>query len=193
MVFVIKERNIITYLIHRRGISLEKGYIHIYTGPGKGKTTAALGLGLRAAGAGFKVHMIQFMKGRRYSEIDAVENLPNFTISQHGRDEFVSKENPKQIDIDMAQEGFSHAKEIIKNGEHELVILDELNVAVDYNLISVDDVIKLIEEKPEKLELVLTGRGAHPELVKMADVVTEMLEIKHPYQEGVLARKGIDF
>ena len=165
----------------------------MYTGPGKGKTTAALGLGLRAAGAGFKVHMIQFMKGRRYSEIDAIENLPNFTVSQHGRDEFVSKESPEQIDIDMAQEGFSHAKEIIKNGEHDLIILDELNVAVDYNLISVDDVIKLIEEKPEKLELILTGRDAHPELVKMADVVTEMLEIKHPYQEGVLARKGIDF
>jgi len=193
MAFAIKERNITTYLIHRRGISLEKGYVHVYTGPGKGKTTAALGLGLRAAGASFKVHMIQFMKGRRYSEIDAIENIPNFTISQHGRDEFVSKENPEQIDIDMAKEGFAYAKEIIKNGEYDVVILDELNVAVDYNLISVENVIKLIEEKPEKLELVLTGREAHPELVKIADVVTEMLEIKHPYQEGALARKGIDF
>ena len=172
---------------------MEKGYIHVYTGPGKGKTTAALGLGMRAAGAGFKVHMIQFMKGRKYSELDAIENLPNFTFSQHGRDEFVSKEKPKQIDIDLAQEGFAHAKDIIKNTKYDMVILDEINVAVDYNLISLDDVLKLIEEKPEKLELVLTGRDAHPELVKIADVVTEMLEIKHPYQEGVTARKGIDF
>jgi len=174
-------------------MSLEKGYVHVYTGPGKGKTTAALGLGLRAAGAGFKVHMIQFMKGRRYSELDAVEKIPNFTISQHGRDEFVSKENPEQIDINLAQEGFAHAQEIIKNGKYDMVILDEINVAVDYNLVSLDDLLELIEEKPEKLELVLTGRYAHPELVKMADLITEMLEIKHPYQHGVQARKGVDY
>ena len=174
-------------------MSLEKGYIHVYTGPGKGKTTAALGLGLRAAGAGFKVHMIQFMKGRRYSEIDAIENLSNFTVSQHGRDEFVSKETPEQIDIDLAQEGFDYAKDIIKNEKFDLVILDELNVVVDYNLVKLDDVVKLLEQKPEKLELVLTGRDVHPEIVKIADLVTEMLEIKHPYQQGVIARKGIDF
>lgn len=174
-------------------MSLEKGYIHVYTGPGKGKTTAVLGLGLRAAGAGLKVYMIQFMKGRRYSELDAVDQLPNFTIVQYGRDEFVSKEKPEQVDIDLAQQGFTHAKEVVKNGKYDLVILDELNVAVDYNLIALDDVLKLIEEKPEKLELVLTGRDAHPELVKVADLVTEMLEIKHPYQKGVMARKGVDF
>ena len=174
-------------------MSLEKGYIHIYTGPGKGKTTAALGLGLRAAGAGFKVHMFQFMKGRRYSELDAVENLQNFTYSQHGRDEFVSKENPNKIDIDLAKKGFEKAKETVNNGKFDIIILDEINVAVDYNLIPINDVLKLIENKPEKLELVLTGRDAHPELVKVADLVTEMLEIKHPYQSGVTARKGIDF
>jgi cob(I)alamin adenosyltransferase len=172
---------------------LEKGYVHVYTGPGKGKTTAALGLGLRAIGAGFKVHMIQFMKGRRYSELDAVENIPNFTILQFGRDEFVSKENPMKIDIDLAQKGFLYAKKIIKNGKYDLIILDEINVAVNYNLIPLKDVLKLINEKPEKLELVLTGRYAHPYIVKSADIVTEMLEIKHPYQEGVNARKGIDF
>ena len=172
---------------------MEKGYIHIYTGPGKGKTTAALGLGLRAAGAGFKVHMIQFMKGRRYSEIDAIENLPNFTISQHGRDEFVSKNKPEQIDIDLAQEGLTQAKDIVKNAKYDMIILDEINVAIDYELIPLNDVMKLIEEKPEKLELVLTGRDVHPELVKIADVVTEMLEIKHPYQQGLIGRKGIDF
>jgi cob(I)alamin adenosyltransferase len=172
---------------------LEKGLIHIYTGPGKGKTTAALGLGLRAVGAGYKVHVVQFMKGRRYSEIDSIEKLPNFTISQHGRDEFVSKENPEKIDIDLAQKGFSYAKEIVKSGKYDLIILDEINVAIDFNLISLEDVLKLINEKPKKLELVLTGRYADPELIQIADVVTEMLEIKHPYQQGIMARKGIDF
>lgn len=174
-------------------MSLEKGCIHVYTGPGKGKTTAALGLSLRAVGAGFKVYMIQFMKGRRYSELDAVENLSNFTVVQYGRDEFVSKENPEQIDIDLAQQGFAHAQEIVKNGKYDMVILDEINVAINYNLVSLEDVLKLVEEKPEKVELVLTGRYAPPELVKIADLVTEMLEIKHPYQKGVLGRKGVDY
>ncbi len=172
---------------------MKKGYIHVYTGPGKGKTTAALGLGIRAAGAGMKVHMVQFMKGRRYSEIDTIENISNFTITQHGRDEFVSKEKPDQIDIDLAQKGFKYSKEIVNNGKYDMIILDEINVAVDYNLISLKDVIKLLEGKPEKLELILTGRDAHPEIVRNADLVTEMLEIKHPYQQGVPARKGIDF
>jgi len=188
-----KERNITNKLILRGGLSLKKGLIHVYTGPGKGKTTASLGLGLRAAGAGLNVYMIQFMKGRRYSELESIEKLKNFTIVQHGRDEFVNKKNPEQIDVDLAQEGFSHAKEIIKKEDIDLLILDEINVAVDFNLISIDDVLKFIEEKPEKLELVLTGRYAHPEIVKVADLVTEMLEIKHPYQQGVQARKGIDF
>ena len=174
-------------------MSLEKGLIHVYTGPGKGKTTAALGLGMRAAGAGLQVYMIQFMKGRRYSELNAAEHLPNFTIKQFGRDEFVSKEKPEQIDIDFAQQGFQHAKTIITSDKYDVVILDELNVAVDYNLITVYDVLQLLREKPKKVELVLTGRYAHPLLVKDADLVTEMLEIKHPYQNGVMARKGIDF
>ena len=172
---------------------MKKGYSHVYTGPGKGKTTAALGLGLRAAGAGLKVHMLQFMKGRRYSELDALENIPGFTFSQHGRDEFVNKEKPEQIDIDLAQQGFEYAKEIIKKEKYDLVILDEINVAVDFNLIDVDDVLEIVEGKPEKLELVLTGRYAHPKITRIADYVTEMLEIKHPYQHGVEARKGIDF
>jgi len=172
---------------------LEKGYVHVYTGPGKGKTTAAIGLGIRAAGAGLKVHMIQFMKGRRYSELDSIEKIPNFTFVQHGRDEFVNKKNPAKIDIDLAKKGFAHAKDVIKKNKYDLLILDEINVAVDYKLIDIHDVIKLIEEKPEKLELVLTGRYAHPEISRYADYVTEMLEIKHPYQHGIEARKGIDF
>jgi len=172
---------------------LLKGYIHVYTGPGKGKTTAALGLGLRAVGAGLKVHIIQFMKGRRYNELNSIEKLTNFTYSQFGRDEFVSKEKPAQIDIDFAQKGFLHAKYVIKKEKYDMIILDEINVAVDYNLIKLKDILKLVKEKPEKLELVLTGRNVNPEIVKKADVVTEMLEIKHPYQQGITARYGIDF
>jgi len=174
-------------------MKLEKGYIHVYTGPGKGKTTSALGLGLRAAGAGYKVYMIQFMKGRKYSEIESLKHLPNFTIVQYGRDEFVSKEKPEQIDIDLAKDGFEHAKKIVNDGKYDMLILDEINVAVDYNLIPVEKVLKFIREKPEKIELILTGRYAHPEIIKIADLVTEMLEIKHPYQYGVTARKGIDY
>ena len=174
-------------------MTLEKGLIHIYTGNGKGKTTSAIGLGVRATGNGLKVYMIQFMKGRRYSEIDALEVIPNFTVFQSGRDEFVSKENPEKIDIDLAREGFEHAKKIINAGKHDLVILDEINVAVDFNLIPLEDVLKLLEEKPGKVELVLTGRYANPEIVRMADLVSEILEIKHPYQEGVQSRKGIDW
>lgn len=172
---------------------MKKGLIHVYTGSGKGKTTAALGLGLRATGVGFKVHMVQFMKGRRYSEIDAIEHLPLFSVSQHGRDEFVNKENPEQIDIDMAQEGFAYAKQIMNNNKYDMIILDEINVAVDFRLIALDDVLRLLKEKPEPLELVLTGRYADQKFIQNADLVTEMLEIKHPYQRGIESRKGIDF
>ena len=174
-------------------MSLEKGLIHVYSGNGKGKTTAAIGLGVRATGDGLKVYMIQFMKGRRYSEIDALDHIPNFTVIQFGRDQFVSKENPEKIDVDLAKEGFEHAKMIINKGEHDLVILDEINVAVDYNLIPLKDVLKLIEEKPKNVELVLTGRYAHQDIVKQADLVSEILEIKHPYQDGLESRKGIDW
>ena len=169
------------------------GLIHVYTGNGKGKTTAAIGLGVRATGNNFKVYMIQFMKGRRYSEIDALKHIKNFTITQFGRDEFVSKENPEKIDIDLARDGFKHAKVIISEGKHDLVILDEINVAIDYKLIMFEDVIKLLDNKPEKVEIVLTGRYANPKLIKRADIVSEILAIKHPYEEGVQSRKGIDW
>lgn len=172
---------------------MEKGYIHVYTGNGKGKTTSAIGLGIRAAGAGLKVHMLQFMKGRRYSELNTLDKIKNFTYSQHGRDEFVNKKNPEKIDIDLAQEGFKQVKKLIKSNKYDMIILDEINVVVDFNLIALDDVLKLIKEKPEKLEIVLTGRYANPKIIKIADYVTEMLEINHPYQKGVQARKGFDF
>jgi cob(I)alamin adenosyltransferase len=171
---------------------LQKGMVHIYTGNGKGKTTAALGLALRAIGAKLHVYMIQFMKGNPYSELQSSKQLKNFTIKQFGREEFVSKKNPAAIDIQYAQEGFKHAQDIINQGKHDIVILDEINVALDYQLISIPDVVQLISNKPNHVELVLTGRHAPPEIVKIADLVTEMLEIKHPYHQGILGRKGID-
>jgi cob(I)alamin adenosyltransferase len=174
-------------------MSLKRGLIHVYTGDGKGKTTAAIGLGIRAVGAGLQVHMIQFMKGRRYSEIDALEKIPGFTVAQFGRDEFVSKEKPEQIDIDLAHKGLLHAQDVLKNDKHDLVILDEINVAVDYHLLTIQDVVDLMEHKPETMELVLTGRYAPPEIIKHADLVSEILEIKHPYQKGIPCRKGIDW
>jgi cob(I)alamin adenosyltransferase len=174
-------------------MSFKKGLIHVYTGNGKGKTTAAIGLGVRAAGDGLKVLMIQFMKGRRYSELDALQQMKNFTVVQFGRDEFVSKEKPAQIDIDLAQKGLTYAKDSIQKQHYDLIILDEMNVAVDYQLIAVQDVLQILKEKPESLELVLTGRYASSEIIQHADVVSEILEIKHPYQKGVQSRKGIDW
>ena len=174
-------------------MAYKRGYVQVYTGDGKGKTTASLGLGLRASGDGLKVYMIQFMKGRRYSEIDAIEKIENFTITQHGRDEFVSKEDPEQIDIDLAMEGFGKAKEVLLSGDYDIVILDEFNVTVDFGLVPLEGALALINAKPEHVELVLTGRNAPAEFIDLADLVTEMKEIKHFYQKGVQARKDIEF
>ncbi|MFO8051203.1 MAG: cob(I)yrinic acid a,c-diamide adenosyltransferase [Thermoplasmatota archaeon] len=174
-------------------MSLINGYIQVYTGNGKGKTTAAIGLGIRAAGAGHSVRMVQFMKGRRYSEIDVIEHIPNFHLTQHGRDEFVSKEKPEDIDIDLAREGLETAENVISSGEHDLLILDEINVAVNFGLIEVKEVMELIGSRPRQMEIVLTGRYAPREFMDIADLVTEMKEIKHFYQNGVKARKGIEY
>jgi len=175
-------------------MKLKQGLIQVYTGDGKGKTTAALGLALRAAGHGLQVYIIQFMKGwPNYGELVSVQHLPNVTLRQFGRPEFVNRENPDPEDIRMAWEALEHARQVIASGDYDVVILDEVNVAVDYDLIRLDDVLALMEDKPEHVELVLTGRGAHTELVKRADLVTEMLAIKHPYNAGVMGRKGIEY
>lgn len=171
---------------------MEHALVQVYTGNGKGKTTAALGLAMRAAGHGFKVYMIQFMKGQiNYGELKTAEVIPEFEIKQFGRPEFVSKENPDPEDIKLARKGLAYAKKIISSKKYDIVILDEINVAVDFNLIKEEDVITLIKEKPKTVELVLTGRKCPREVVKIADYVTEMLEIKHPFIEGTMARKGI--
>ncbi|MFH1502122.1 MAG: cob(I)yrinic acid a,c-diamide adenosyltransferase [Candidatus Eisenbacteria bacterium] len=171
-----------------------RGTVQVYTGDGKGKTTAALGLALRSVGHDLSVCMIQFMKGSlNYGELAAAAKLPDFTIEQHGRDEFVDRKNPAQVDVDMARDGLARAREVLSAGKHDLVILDELNVALDFGLVTLPDVLGLIEMRPPHVELVLTGRSAHPEVVKRADLVSEVLNIKHHYDSGVAAREGIEF
>jgi cob(I)alamin adenosyltransferase len=175
-------------------ITNRKGLVQVYTGNGKGKTTAALGLALRAVGQGRKVYMIQFMKGWPLSrELETVKRIPNLTLRQFGRPNFVSQQNPHPIDIYLAQEALAHAQEIVMAGQHDLVILDEVNVALDFGLIKLADVLDLLEKRPPQVELVLTGRNAPAALIARADLVTEMLQIKHPFTEGVEARKGIEF
>lgn len=173
---------------------MERGLIQVYTGNGKGKTTAALGLALRAVGHGLKVLMIQFMKGDiNYGEIEASKRLyPDLVIKQTGRDTFVSKTNPDPIDIELARKGFFLAREEILSKKYDVVILDEINVAVDYDLIPLSDLINLIDSKPDSVEIILTGRNAKPEVIERADLVTDMIEVKHYYHRGISARKGIE-
>ncbi len=169
-----------------------KGYIHVYTGNGKGKTTAAFGLALRAAGAGLKIYIAQFVKGMKYSELNSIERFNDLiTLKQYGRNCFIKK-NPEQEDIDIAQKGFEEVKKIIHSGKFNIVILDEINIAVFYNLIDEKDVLELMQNKPEQVELIITGRYATPNIIELADLVTEMKEIKHYYQKGVKARAGIE-
>lgn len=168
------------------------GYVHVYTGNGKGKTTAAFGLALRAAGAGLKVYVAQFVKGMEYSELKAVERLSDFiTIRQYGLGFFINRE-PNKKDIKAAREGLKEVREIMCSGAYDVVILDEANIATYYDLFSVEDLLNVIRAKPERIELVITGRMADPLVIEAADLVTEMKEIKHYYDNGVRARIGIE-
>ncbi len=169
-----------------------KGMIHVYTGNGKGKTTAALGLALRAAGAGLKVFIAQFVKGMHYSELDSLKVFKKqITVKQYGLNCFIKKE-PKREDIQAARKGLKEVTEILKSGKYQLVILDEANIAVYYNLFSVDELIDAIESRAAHIEVVVTGRNANKKLIDKADLVTEMKEIKHYYQKGIKARAGIE-
>ena len=170
-----------------------KGFIQVYTGNGKGKTTAALGLALRAFGAGKKVFIAQFIKGMPYSEIESVHKfLPGITIKQYGLDCFIVNQ-PTEKDINAARYGLSEVSKIIISGDYDLIILDEACIAVHYNLFSVNDLISVLTSRPAAIEIVVTGRYAPPELMEIADLVTEMKEIKYYYHQGVQARKGIEF
>jgi len=169
-----------------------QGLIQVYTGDGKGKTTAALGLALRAAGAGLKVFIGQFVKGAEYSEIKALRQLaPGIAIKQYGRRCFI-KDKPDEEDIRLAQNGLGEMESVIQSGDYDLVILDEANIAVYYNLFSVDELLKVVQNRPKQVEIVITGRNADPRIIAAADLVTEMREIKHYYQKGIAARLGIE-
>ncbi|MDX9881616.1 MAG: cob(I)yrinic acid a,c-diamide adenosyltransferase [Prolixibacteraceae bacterium] len=170
-----------------------KGFIQIYTGDGKGKTTAAFGLALRAAGAGKKVFFAQFVKGKIYSEMKAVRQyIPEITIRQYGRGCFIVK-NPDDEDIQAAQKGLADVSAIIESGKYEVVVLDEACIALYFKLFSVQELIDILQKKPEETEIIITGRYAPVELTDMADLVTEMKEVKHYYTQGVEAREGIEY
>lgn len=169
-----------------------KGYIQVHTGVGKGKTTAALGLAIRKLGGGGKVFLGQFLKSGDYSEIKALKKFSDQIIVEHyGLGQFV-KGHPAKEDIEAGIKGYKRMTRIIEKGEHDLVILDEGNVAVKYNLFSEKDMLDLFEKKPDHVELVVTGRGASPAIMEKADLVIEMKAVKHYFQKGVEARVGIE-
>ncbi len=173
---------------------LERGMIQVYTGNGKGKTTAALGLALRAAGRKFRVCMVQLMKGGGpYGEHLAAESLaPYLTIIPFGREGWVNRGNPDPEDRLIAIKALNYGAEALRGGNYDMVILDEVNGAISFGLLTVEELLDVIHSKPENVELVLTGRNADQRIIDIADLVTEMREIKHYYKDGVPARIGIE-
>ncbi len=169
-----------------------RGYIQVYTGDGKGKTTAALGLALRAVGAGLRVFIAQFAKGMEYSELKTLSRFSDsIVVRQYGRDCFIYGE-AEERDRELAEAGLREVREVILGGRYDLVILDEANIATYFNLFSVEALLELLQSKPEHVEIVITGRRADPRLIEVADLVTEMKEVKHYFRRGVQARKGIE-
>ncbi len=167
--------------------------IQIYTGNGKGKTTAALGLCLRAAGAGFKVFIGQFVKGMLYHEASLISSrIPEIDLELLGRDCFIERA-PVQADIDAARSGLARIRQVIASEKYNLIVLDELSIALYYKLFPVEEVVNLLDHLPPNLELVITGRYAPPELIERADLVTEMKEVKHYFTKGIEAREGIEW
>jgi cob(I)alamin adenosyltransferase len=169
-----------------------RGYVQVYTGDGKGKTTAALGLAIRAVGAGLRVFIAQFVKGMEYRELKALRKFSDsVVVRQYGRDCFLYRE-PEETDRELAREGLQEVQEVVAGGQYGLVILDEANIATHFNLFSVEDLLELIRRKADNVEFVITGRRADARFIEAADLVTEMKEVKHYYQKGVRARDGIE-
>ncbi len=165
--------------------------IQVYTGNGKGKTTAAIGLAVRASGAGLKVYIAQFCKGRTYSEIKALKDIKRIKIEQFGRSCFI-KRKPNKEDMILARRGLTSVRDAVTGGKYGVIILDEINIAMKFKLVSFNDLVRIIDRVPAKMEPVLTGRYAPGPLIKRADLVSEIKEIKHYYNNGVMARKGIE-
>jgi cob(I)alamin adenosyltransferase len=180
--------------VHFRVDGLEGGIrmIQVYTGNGKGKTTAALGLALRASGAGLNVYIAQFAKGRLYSELKILRKIKNIKIEQFGRRCFI-KSKPQKIDIELASKGLERAKKAILSKKYRLVILDEINIALNLKLVPLKEVLEILKSAPKEKEIVLTGRYAPLQIIKIADLVSLIDELKHYYNKGVKARRGIEF
>jgi cob(I)alamin adenosyltransferase len=171
-----------------------KGLVQVFTGNGKGKTSAALGTVLRASGHGLRVYIVFFMKGTYpYGEFSTLPKLPNVDIASFGLRCLIDPSHINPEEIEQAKLALSTARETMLSGKYDLVVLDEVNVAVHFKLIELDDVIRLVSDKPRNVELILTGRYADPKLIELADLVTEMVKLKHPYDKGVKARKGIEY
>lgn len=173
---------------------IDSGYIQVYTGMGKGKTTAALGLALRAVGAGLNVYIGQFMKGIAYNEVQAASAFnEKLVIEQYGEDSMVHPDAPRKEDLDRAKSGLEKIRAAMLSGKYQLVIFDEINVTCNFNILKVEDVLEVLKQKPDGVEIVLTGINAPDEFIEIADLVSEMKELKHYYREkGILSRNGID-
>ncbi len=171
---------------------LSKGYVHVYTGDGKGKTTAALGLALRSAGHGMGVFIGQFMKGVRYGELNALERIPGIEVAQFGDEVCIRREEVTDLHKAHARQGLEVIEQVLLQGKHSVVIMDEICVTLWFGILTLAEVMAVIKAKPIHVELILTGRRAPRELIDIADLVTEMKEIKHYYTKGVLARDGIE-
>jgi cob(I)alamin adenosyltransferase len=183
-------------LLHSCSLSepFSHGVVQIFTGDGKGKTSAAVGVVIRALGHGLRVYIAYFMKGDYpCSERNILVKLPNVTVASFGQKGFVDPENIKPEEREQAKQALAAAREAMLSGSYDLVVLDEVNLAAAWKLIELDEVIKLIGDKPQNVELILTGRKADTKLIKLADLVTEMLKIKHLHDEGITARRGIDY
>jgi len=171
-----------------------RGLVQIFTGDGKGKTSAALGIVLRALGHGLRVCIVTFMKGDYpYGEWQVLSKLPNVNIARFGLRTFTDPAAVKPEEIEQAKQALAVARETMLSGDYDLVVLDEINIAVAWKLVELDEVVRLIQDKPPNVELILTGRRADTKLVQLADLVTECLKIKHPYDKGIMSRKGIDY
>jgi len=175
---------------------VRRGLIIVNTGPGKGKTTAAMGTALRAVGQGMKVLMLQFLKGSwHYGELDAVKVFgDNFIMKQMGRGFVkVGGAEPDPEDVKMVEEAWNESRQAILSGKWDLVVLDEINYAISYGMLDPAKVVDALKQKPEMVHVILTGRNAHPTIVELADTVTEMRQVKHAYEKGVEAQRGIEY
>ena len=171
---------------------LSRGYVQVYTGDGKGKTTAALGLALRAAGYGMHIYIGQFMKGQHYGELAALREHPSITIEQYGDVRCIHREEVTPDHVTQAQQGLEQARTAMLSGQYDVIVLDEVNVAIWFGVLAVEEILAFLDQKPDHVEVILTGRRAPQSLIERADLVTEMREVKHYYQQGVAARKGIE-